>query len=113
MSAITDLLATRLPPRSWTADPELIASHLVEWRGVYHGKIRIHGDALDPRKKSPQLSRRAPKRASRSRRRGGNTGLVGGQTSRWGNPAVAEAAEQDPFCLRRRTMRSLRKLASS
>lgn len=78
MSTVTDLIAAHLPPRSWTADPDLIAAHLVEWRGRYRGAATFMATPSTTEEVAKIVSICAEAGAPITPQ-GGNTGLVGAQ----------------------------------
>ncbi|MES1202833.1 MAG: FAD-binding oxidoreductase [Pseudomonadota bacterium] len=78
MSAIVDQLSARLPPRSWTADPDLIASHLVEWRGLYRGAATFMA-MPDSTEEVAAIVGACAEAGVPITPQGGNTGLVGAQ----------------------------------
>ncbi len=78
MSALIDQLTARLPPKSWTADPEIMASHLVEWRGRYRGNAPFLAMPSSTGEVSQIVSLCAEAGLAITPQ-GGNTGLVAGQ----------------------------------
>ena len=76
--AAIDELKTALGPAGWTQDADVIAPHLVEWRGAWNGQTQI---MLTPR--STDDVAKAVTICARHgvaiTPQGGNTGLVGGQ----------------------------------
>ena len=65
-------------PKGWTADPQEIAPHLVEPRGLYHGKTRLLVRPASTAEVAAVVRICAEARLAVVPQ-GGNTGLVGGQ----------------------------------
>jgi FAD/FMN-containing dehydrogenase len=77
-SALIQKLSATLPPKCWTADPERIAGHLVEFRGKYRGNTPF----LALPESTAEVARLVGACAEAGvalTPQGGNTGLVGAQ----------------------------------
>jgi len=78
-SATIEKLCAAAGPGGWSTDPEIIAPHLVEWRGLYRGKSPL---LLRPASTEAVAAIVAQCAATGTKLvpQGGNTGLVGGGT---------------------------------
>jgi FAD/FMN-containing dehydrogenase len=77
-SALFERLAARLGPKGWSTDSDIVAPHLSEWRGRYHGATPFL--AL-PRttEEVADIVRTCAEAGVAITPQGGNTGLVGAQ----------------------------------
>jgi FAD/FMN-containing dehydrogenase len=71
-------LANRLGPKGHSTDPDIIAPHLTEWRGRYHGATPFLAMPSSTKDVS-DLVRMCAEASVSITPQGGNTGLVGGQ----------------------------------
>ncbi|RMF09506.1 MAG: FAD-binding oxidoreductase, partial [Alphaproteobacteria bacterium] len=76
MTAIDRIRAT-LPPAAWTDDPDLIAPHLTEWRGLFTGKTSLMATPRTVHEVA-QVVQICRETRTPITVQGGNTGLVGG-----------------------------------
>src|SRR5512147_2087180 len=77
----TDLyakLAARLGPRGYSTDPAVLAPHLSEWRGRYHGETPFLAMPANT-EEAADVVRLCAEAGVSITTQGGNTGLVGGQ----------------------------------
>ena len=76
--SLIDRLTGALPPKSWTTDPELVAGHLIEWRGRFQGQtpLLVMPDSTEEVARIVGLCAESGIAITPQ---GGNTGLVGAQ----------------------------------
>lgn len=78
MSDLYERLAARLGPRGYSTDPDLIAPHLIEWRGRHRGATPFLA-MPESTCEVVDLVRLCAQTGAALTPQGGNTGLVGGQ----------------------------------
>jgi FAD/FMN-containing dehydrogenase len=76
--AVIERLTNRLSPQSWTTDPDLIASHLTEWRRRFSGATPLLAVPSSTEEVSALVGACAEAGIAITPQ-GGNTGLVGAQ----------------------------------
>lgn len=96
-----DRLKAIVGPGGWSSDPDLLAPHLTEWRGIYHGNTPIMLSP-DSTRQVAEIVRACAESGTGLVPQGGNTGLCGG--------AVPSAAG-DEILLSLRRMNAIRSIS--
>ena len=77
--ALLSRLADRLGPKGFSADPDVLATWLTDWRGKYHGKTAAMLSPATTEEVAAVVSLCAAEGVALVPQ-GGNSGMVGGAT---------------------------------